>query len=308
MINPFLVKTLLSILGIIITIALTAVGIIATSPRFDQTADYIFRWEYGYALILFFIFGIPALVLMYILNARLHESKDKNHLLKMENKNLELRLHEEHTKNRFDIVTKIPNRKVWEEDIPNYCNMTSSTRPHQLIMMDLIDFANVNKTYGHYIGDEILETIAQNLYGTVRRYESVYKDGAKDVYRSYDRGDEFLFIVEGFQWDSLGLLNRLHGRSNLIEYQIKRNCERKDPDSNVHYRFRFRAGICPLGSQDTSEDAFARVSQSLQKAFSQEKANGIRVYWYPEVDIDNIQEHWKKLIYENAVNNFSSTS
>ena len=305
MIRPFYVNAVLSVLALMVTVVVGAIGIVGSSSRFNQTADYIFRWEFGYALILFFSLVVPMGIWTYILNARLFTSRDENHLLKLENKNLELRLQEEHTKNRFDIVTKIPNRSVWEEDIPNYCSMTSPSRPHQLIMLDLVDFGKVNQNYGHYIGDGVLETIAQDLYGTVRRYESVYKDSAKDVYRSYERGDEFLFIVEGFQWEALGLLNRLHGRSNLIVEQIKRNCARKDPDLDIYYYFRFRAGICPLGSQDTPEDAFARASQSLQKAFLNEKATGLRVYWYPEIDIDSIAETWKKAIYTSALKNFS---
>jgi diguanylate cyclase (GGDEF)-like protein len=305
MIRPFYVNAILSVLAVLVTIFVGVIGIIGSSDRFNQTADFIFRWEFGYALLVAVIFVVPVGILGYVLNSRLYSSQEENHVLKQENKNLELRLQEEHTKNRFDIVTKIPNRSVWEEDIPNYCLMTSPARPHQLIMLDLVDFAKVNQAYGHFVGDEVLETIAQDLYGTVRRYESVYKDSAKDVYRSYERGDEFLFIVEGFQWEALGLLNRLHGRSQLIEEQIKRNCQRKDPDSDVYYRFRFRAGICPLGSQDTAGDAFSRASQSLQKAFSAEKAKGIRVYWYPETDVDQIKEAWKRAIYTSALKNFS---
>lgn len=306
MIRPFYLNIIFSVLGVIVVAAIGAIPVVSSSPRFEEVADFIFRWEIGYGVLVLVILVLPIGVWSYILNAQLYQSKDENHQLKMENKNLELRLQEEHTKNRYDIVTKIPNRTVWEEHVPLYCAKSSPNRHHQLIMLDLVDFSSVNKIYGHFIGDEVLETIAQDLYGTVRRAESVYKDSAKDVYRSYERGDEFLFIVEGFQWDAIGLLNRLHERAKILEEQIERNCQKVNPDLESVYCFRFRAGIAPLGSQDSPKDAFERIAGALQKAFVREKAEGIRVYWSPETkDLSEINPKYLP-IYEKAIRYFSN--
>jgi len=175
-------------------------------------------------------------------------------------------------------------------------------------MIDLIDFSDVNDKFGHFIADIVIETIAQDFYGTVRRSESVYRGGSIDIYRGYDKGDEFLFVVEGEEWDALGLLNRICSRANLIREKIRRKVQATDArlEESITYELQFRAGIVPLDSSDDTDWAFRKASQSLLKARTFEKERGMRLYWSSEIAVDNIEEQWKRSIYEKAIENFST--
>lgn len=59
--------------------------------------------------------------------------------------------------------------------------------PVALVMSDLDDFKNINDTYGHPAGDEVLASVAKAMRDSVRRYDSVARYG----------GEEFLIVLPG---------------------------------------------------------------------------------------------------------------
>jgi len=84
-----------------------------------------------------------------------------------------------------DVLTKLPNRrhaiqqlkKHWEES-------TRSGRPISLMMIDADHFKDVNDTYGHDAGDDVLCELSKILQHSVRTDDFVSRLG----------GDEFLII------------------------------------------------------------------------------------------------------------------
>ncbi|GAB3256896.1 putative bifunctional diguanylate cyclase/phosphodiesterase [Kineosporia babensis] len=58
-------------------------------------------------------------------------------------------------------------------------------RPWQLALFDLDDFKQINDTFGHYAGDEVLVTLARRLRGTVSPEAFIVRPG----------GDEFVLVL-----------------------------------------------------------------------------------------------------------------
>ncbi len=82
----------------------------------------------------------------------------------------------------FDCLTKVLNRKI----ITSYVEYLVETKtPFTLCLSDLDNFKNVNDSYGHMFGDEVLETFAETICKTV---------GDKGIVGRYG-GDEFLIVL-----------------------------------------------------------------------------------------------------------------
>ncbi len=59
--------------------------------------------------------------------------------------------------------------------------------PYGLIFMDLNDFKQVNDTYGHDAGDELLNIVAKRLQNSIREKDKAFRIG----------GDEFVVVIHG---------------------------------------------------------------------------------------------------------------
>jgi two-component system, cell cycle response regulator len=82
--------------------------------------------------------------------------------------------------------------------------------PLGVLMADLDHFKRVNDTYGHLVGDGVLQEVARRLTNTVRSYDLVGRYG----------GEEFLLILPGCsQSDLLASAERL--RHNVADLSVE---------------------------------------------------------------------------------------
>lgn len=96
-----------------------------------------------------------------------------------------------------DPLTQCWNRYYTELVIEELCQSKASPA---LLMFDIDDFKQINDTFGHAIGDDILRDIAHLVQQTLRDGDHLGRWG----------GEEFIIIVEGLSSDaSLQLANRL---------------------------------------------------------------------------------------------------
>ncbi|MGD0379112.1 MAG: sensor domain-containing diguanylate cyclase [Acidimicrobiales bacterium] len=108
-------------------------------------------------------------------------------------RNVALRLVEERTgqlrhQALFDPLTDLPNRALVLDRAEQM--IQRATRQPLLIgalFIDLDNFKNVNDTFGHEAGDELLRAVGSRLSGALRASDSVGRLG----------GDEFVVLVEG---------------------------------------------------------------------------------------------------------------
>lgn len=87
----------------------------------------------------------------------------------------------------YDPLTNIPNRILFRDRLEHAIQLAK--RDHvsfALIYMDLNGFKQVNDTYGHDVGDELIRACAQRLCSCMRRSDSVARIG----------GDEFTILLE----------------------------------------------------------------------------------------------------------------
>nr|WP_290825440.1 sensor domain-containing diguanylate cyclase [Halomonas sp.] len=113
-----------------------------------------------------------------------------NHQLTRANQRLENLAH-------TDPLTKCWNRYYTELILEG---LSQSTINFAILMFDIDDFKNINDTYGHAVGDDILRDIARLVQGTLRTNDHLGRWG----------GEEFIIIAKELsQETSLQLANRL---------------------------------------------------------------------------------------------------
>lgn len=77
-----------------------------------------------------------------------------------------------------DSLTGLGNRKKYER-IQNYCEKNHI--PHCLILLDIDDFKNINDTFGHLKGDDVLCAICKVIKGYSGRGISCYRYGGDEL-------------------------------------------------------------------------------------------------------------------------------
>ena len=90
----------------------------------------------------------------------------------------------------FDGLTQLPNRELFKESLSQALELAERyERALAVLFLDLDDFKEVNDTWGHAIGDLLLQRMADLLKGCLRGEDTVARLG----------GDEFILILPGIQ-------------------------------------------------------------------------------------------------------------
>lgn len=108
-----------------------------------------------------------------------------------------------------DVLTGLPNRALVEDRLTQA--LAASARHDQrvaLLLLDLDRFKNINDTYGHHAGDELIIEVARRLTHILRATDTVGRIG----------GDEFIIIMPDV--DNIGQVQALAKRiiSELSEH------------------------------------------------------------------------------------------
>ncbi len=86
---------------------------------------------------------------------------------------------------RHDALTDLPNRTYFNEEMMRVESRIYRGEKLALLCLDLDNFKNINDTYGHGIGDEVLRQVAIRLKSGKRDHEIVARMG----------GDEFMLLA-----------------------------------------------------------------------------------------------------------------
>jgi diguanylate cyclase (GGDEF)-like protein len=87
---------------------------------------------------------------------------------------------------RSDALTELPNRRALDERLDKaIAKSISSGNPFSAVMMDLDGFKVINDTYGHKVGDEVLQQVANTMEMSLRSTDFLARYG----------GDEWTLVL-----------------------------------------------------------------------------------------------------------------
>ena len=90
-----------------------------------------------------------------------------------------------------DALTGLPNRMLLIDRLEQLLARAQRQKKKLAVMfLDLDDFKQVNDTYGHDIGDQLLKLVAERLRAAVRTEDTVARMS----------GDEFIILIEGGEY------------------------------------------------------------------------------------------------------------
>ncbi len=118
----------------------------------------------------------------------------------------------------YDALTGLANRTLLNGRLHQAISRAAESASEiAVVFIDLDQFKFINDTYGHALGDGLLQSMADRLRSCVRDSDTVARQG----------GDEFVLLLQGYRTEDLaGVVQRLHAsialpwRSGRREFHV----------------------------------------------------------------------------------------
>lgn len=172
-----------------------------------------------------------------------------------------------------DTLTRLSNRRAFDEVLSGIYNDKRNTMYYALIVADIDHFKKFNDTYGHPVGDRVLGVVAAVMKSTLR----------KDIFVARTGGEEFAVILQGTSLDI----------TCEIAERIRRSIEAtplKNQKSGLDYGpITMSLGICMATEASTPEELYNKADVALYAAKNSGR-NRVEIY-RPEIDTD-LEKSW----------------
>jgi diguanylate cyclase (GGDEF)-like protein/PAS domain S-box-containing protein len=172
----------------------------------------------------------------------------KTEELKNKNSELEEKIYQLEYLSNIDPLTAIANRKKFEEELSKEVLRSNRyNHPLSLAIFDIDFFKHINDTYGHKVGDSVLQNISKLVSANIREI---------DVFARWG-GEEFVIIFPGLP------LQKAFSANEKLRILISQN-EIK-PELFISCSF----GLTEYSKSDNLEDIFHRADKALYTAKQQ---------------------------------------
>lgn len=155
---------------------------------------------------------------------------------------------------QYDKVTGIYNRRYFEELMG--VELDKATRYGSsfcLVMVDMDNFKSINDTYGHLIGDQVLQHFAQNVRRLMR---------SSDIVARY-AGDEFIMVFYHSTYEDT--LAKVESIRKYLE----------DNPFNGNVEIQFSAGICCYSDGMTLDNIITEADNEMYKQKKERKGTSV---------------------------------
>jgi len=181
-------------------------------------------------------------------NGRAERMKVRIADLERQTQDLHSKLTEEKHGARLDPLTRVANRKSFDERFAQaLLGRTQSDKPVVLLLWDLDNFKIINDTYGHRAGDRVLQSVATCFASGLRAEDFVARIG----------GEEFVTLLTGVPFArALIIANELRTGVAALRFHFR----------GAPVRVTVSCGITELRSDDAVAPAFDRADAALYQA------------------------------------------
>jgi diguanylate cyclase len=168
--------------------------------------------------------------------------------LERETRELQLRLDREKHGARLDPLTRLANRKSFDERFAEEILRRSlGDLPVAMLLWDIDDFKAINDSYGHRAGDRVLQTVAQCFVSELRTEDFIARIG----------GEEFVVLMTGLAPEkALGIANELRAAVEALQFHFR----------GTPVRVTVSCGLTELRPCDAPGAAFDRADVALYRA------------------------------------------
>lgn len=166
--------------------------------------------------------------------------------LERETQELNSKLDREKHGARLDPLTRLGNRKSFDERIARDLSRRSNL-PVTMLVWDLDNFKNINDSYGHRAGDRVLQSVATCFLSGLRSEDFVARIG----------GEEFVMLMAGLPFaKAQQIADELRGGVESLRFHFR----------GTPVRVTASCGFTDLRPGDTADSAFERADAALYRA------------------------------------------
>ncbi len=157
-----------------------------------------------------------------------------------------------------DPLTGMPNRVLFKDRLDHgLAQAKRHGRNLALMFVDLDDFKNINDSYGHDVGDSVLQTIATRLKENTRGEDTVSRHG----------GDEFLYLLmEVSDQQQISLI------AKKIIQAIQAPCDIHVRDLNISLSINASIGISIFPKDGTTGETLLAVADKAMYTAKRNKS------------------------------------
>ncbi|MDP2122596.1 MAG: GGDEF domain-containing protein [Hoeflea sp.] len=172
-----------------------------------------------------------------------------------------------------DPLTRLSNRRAFDEVLSGIYNNPREAMYYALIVADIDFFKKFNDTYGHPVGDRVLGVVAAVMKSTLR----------KDVFVSRTGGEEFAVVLKGTSLETtLEIAERIRRAVEMTPL--------KNQKTGVDYGpITLSLGICMASDAQSAEELYNKADVALYTAKNFGR-NRVQVY-NPDLNQD-FEKNW----------------